>query len=133
VHVRRVQLPAGADRIAVGLSACCVGATVLGAAASPSLATPGAGMCPFSLLTGLPCPFCGLTRSMLALGEGHLGGAAAQNPLGLVLLPAAVLLLVAGGRAIVRGRRLSWPVPVLWIGLAVVVASWAWQVARYAT
>jgi hypothetical protein len=128
-----VELPAGADRIVVGLSACCVGATVLGAASDPSLAAPGSGLCPFSLLTGVPCPFCGLTRSMFALGEGHVGGAAAQNPLGLLLLPLAVVLLVAGGRAVAGGRRLSWPVPVLWIGLAVVLGTWAWQVARYAT
>lgn len=36
--------------------------------------------CPFEALTGVPCPGCGMTRAMLKLVAGDIGGAAAHNP-----------------------------------------------------
>jgi len=45
--------------------------------------------CPFHWLTGKPCPLCGLTRGLCALGKGHWSQAIhfnALSPLGLVLL-----------------------------------------------
>ena len=32
-------------------------------------------MCPFKLLTGVPCPGCGMTRAYLHLFEGDIQGA----------------------------------------------------------
>lgn len=37
--------------------------------------------CWFRQLTGLPCPTCGATRSVLSLVQGNLGGAIGHNPL----------------------------------------------------
>jgi Protein of unknown function (DUF2752) len=37
--------------------------------------------CWFRQLTGLPCPTCGATRSVLSLVHGNLGGAIDRNPL----------------------------------------------------
>jgi len=68
---------------------------------------------------------------MMALGQGDPAAAALQNPLGLLVLPLAIVLLVAGARVMLRRRRLSWPVPVLWAGLAVVLVSWLVQIVRY--
>jgi hypothetical protein len=42
-------------------------------------------VCLFKNLTGLPCPFCGGTRAVLDLFQGHLAAALALNP-GAVLL-----------------------------------------------
>lgn len=36
--------------------------------------------CPFEALTGIPCPGCGMTRAILNLVAGDIGGAAAYNP-----------------------------------------------------
>lgn len=36
--------------------------------------------CPFEALTGVPCPGCGMTRAILSLVAGDIGGAAAYNP-----------------------------------------------------
>jgi hypothetical protein len=132
-HARRVQLPAGADRIVVGLSACCVGAAVVGAVSGADVHHAGAPGCLFREVTGLPCPFCGLTHSMMALGQLDLGAAVMQNPLGLLLLPLAIVLLAAGVPVMLRRRRLSWPVPALWAGLAVLLLSWVVQIVRYTT
>jgi len=52
----------------------------------------GLPMCGFKAVTHLPCLGCGLTRSFIALGHGHLRLAAAMHPLGLVLFPLAVAL-----------------------------------------
>jgi Protein of unknown function (DUF2752) len=132
-HPRLVQLPAGVERIALGLSACCVGAAALGGASGVDVSHPGTPGCVFRAVTGLPCPFCGLTHSMMAWGQGDLGAVVAQNPLGLLLLPLAVVLLVVGVRAMLRRRRFAWPVPALWAGLALLVVSWAVQIVRYST
>jgi hypothetical protein len=46
-------------------------------------------LCGFHWLTGRPCPLCGLTRALLALGKGHWKQAVqlhALSPLGLMML-----------------------------------------------
>jgi Protein of unknown function (DUF2752) len=123
----------GAERIVLGLSACCVGAAVLGGVSGANVHDPGAPGCVFRAVTGLPCPFCGLTHSMMALGQGDVGAALLQNPLGLLVLPLAIVLLAAGVRVMLRRDRLKWPVPLLWAGLGAVVVTWAIQIVRYTT
>lgn len=40
--------------------------------------------CPLRTLTGIPCPGCGLTRSFVAIAQGHLYEAASFHILGIV-------------------------------------------------
>lgn len=47
-------------------------------------------LCPFRLLTGIPCPSCGLTRSWVALMHGDLGQSLAFHPLGWLVVILAV-------------------------------------------
>lgn len=42
---------------------------------------PASGVCAFHWLTGHPCPLCGLTRAMFALGKGRLADAVHWNAL----------------------------------------------------
>ncbi|MGC4046043.1 MAG: DUF2752 domain-containing protein [Armatimonas sp.] len=55
-------------------------------------------ICAFKNLTGLPCPGCGLTRSFVCLGHGHIAEAFHYHILGpalfLGILSAAVLMLI---------------------------------------
>ena len=44
-------------------------------------------MCQFKMLTHLPCPGCGLTRSFIGMAHLDLARAARFHPLGLVLFP----------------------------------------------
>jgi hypothetical protein len=131
--IRRPVLhaPEGVDRAALGLSLCCVGAAALGGITGTDVSHPGAPGCLLRAVTGIPCPFCGLTHSLMALGQGSLGAAVAQNPLGLLLLPLAVLVLVMGLRVVLRGGRIRWPAPALWVGLAILLASWGVQIVRH--
>jgi len=48
-------------------------------------------VCMFKNITGLPCPSCGITRSVLSLMQGDLYHAWMINPLGII----AALMLVA--------------------------------------
>lgn len=120
-----------APRIAAALwAAAIVGGLVVGALAAAgvgpaaawrdAIAMHGPG-CPFLYATGVPCPFCGLTRATLALGAGDWHTALVLHPLApLVVAGTLVLMLaVALGRSerLLAGRR------ALWL-LAAIAAIW---------
>lgn len=50
--------------------------------------------CVFHEATGWHCPGCGMTRAAFATLHGQFFEAFRQNPLGMVLLPAALVALV---------------------------------------
>jgi hypothetical protein len=119
---------------------------MLGACAAPVGAvypflmahTAGRGLpCPLRTLTGVPCPFCGMTTATVAITHGNWAAAAAVNPLAylaaaLVVGTAPFLVARAAGRAplprpwsVARRRRLGW----VFAGL--VALSWLFQLHRY--
>lgn len=120
----------GGSELAVGfLCAGTLGAVALGAAADvrPS---DDLTLCPFRLATGLPCPFCGLTHSLFALGQGDVDGSVRFSPIGPL---AAVLAAVLGWAVVVAAKRrrpLRWPRPVLALGTMVLALSWAFQLTQ---
>jgi hypothetical protein len=74
--------------------------------ALPSLALWTGADCLVRGLTGLPCPGCGITTSLLALAHGDIAGAWAANPAGLVV----AALLVGQALAAADALRLG-PAP----------------------
>jgi len=90
--------------------------------------------CPFYLLTGHPCPFCGGTRSFAYMWQGDLADAVRLYPLGPVLF--AGTLTGAGGLAagLLTSRTwtprltpLQWR--LLWMGaVSLVGVSWVLKV-----
>jgi Protein of unknown function (DUF2752) len=67
--------------------------------------------CFFKRITGLNCPGCGMTRAAYATLHGHFAAAFRYNPVGMVLLPLALLgvaiELLGWIRARPLGHRLS--------------------------
>jgi hypothetical protein len=59
------------------------------------LGHPLGGVCFFRRLTGLPCPTCGMTRSIVLTLDGHLGTALRLNLAGPVWVLAVATLAVA--------------------------------------
>ena len=113
---------------AASICVASVGAVALGAMSGED-AGQGPTLCPFRLATGLPCPFCGLTRSLFALGRGDVAESVHLSPLGLVAPVAALLLSWRLLAAAVRRRPLSWPLRAGWAGGTLVAASWALQLS----
>jgi uncharacterized protein DUF2752 len=95
---------------------------VLGVALAHLPGNPGL-PCPLRTLTGVPCPFCGLTTSVKAVLQGDLHAALVANPFGLAAVAFAVALLVRP-----RWRQASLPTAVVLIGVA---ASWLFELHRY--
>ncbi len=93
--------------------------------------------CPLRTLTGVPCPFCGLTTATVAITHGHWDTAAATSPLaylaaGLVVGTTPLLALRIAGVA--RPPR-PWPETARrrarYAVLVVVAMSWVFQLHRY--
>ena len=79
--------------------------------------------CPLRTVTGVPCPFCGLTTSVKAVmrGDGHAAWVA--NPFGLLAVAAAVALLLRP-----RWRQVSLPAVIV---VAALATSWLFELHRF--
>jgi hypothetical protein len=101
-------------------------------------------LCPFKLILGLPCPGCGMTRSVVTLLHGDLAASAYFHPLGLPLvLFLAVLALVDGWvwwRSSRPGQRsvpASWLpervmlTPTPWVAIGLLGAVWLLRLPLY--
>jgi hypothetical protein len=87
--------------------------------------------CPFLLLTGHPCPFCGGTRSFSAMWRGDVFHAARLYPLGPLFFVLTFPVAAYGIWALVTGRSLSLTIPpavmkVLTVtGVVALAVSWS--------
>jgi hypothetical protein len=89
---------------------------LVGACVPLALVTSGPSLCPFKLMTGLPCPGCGMTRSVVALLHGDLTVSAYFHPLGAPFVLAMLALAVADAVIWSRHRRSGHPArPASWL------------------
>lgn len=96
------------------------GGMVAIAAAWPLLPHPAVA-CPLRAATGIPCPFCGMTRAVVAAVHGHLGASLAFNPAGVVVLALALV-------ALVRPAWLARLYAPAWVLLLAVGMLWVWNI-----
>jgi hypothetical protein len=92
-------------------------------------------VCPLKGLAGIPCATCGMTHAFVHLAHGELALALAASPLGAVLAGAAWLFAAADAVRVAAGAPL--PVPsapavraATAVGIAALLANWAWLLAR---
>ncbi len=99
-----------------------------------ALWTPPSGwegsLCLFRRHTHVPCPGCGLTRAFALLAKGDLAAAVGMHPLAPLLAAEALLLWLAWGRAILRGRALSlerWEISIAVVHLVLFGSVWLFR------
>lgn len=112
---------AASEWIAVGGAGAALGALAL----SPDGIEDGPVICPFRLLTGLPCPGCGLTRAWVYVVHGQWRDAIVANPFGVALIALLIALVVAV--VVARVRRHQAPALDLLVRrrwLQVILGAW---------
>jgi hypothetical protein len=114
-HDRRVRVDVAGLRWAGTLM---LAAGVVWPLHPPALDVP----CPFRAATGIPCPLCGMTRSVTSTVHGDVHEALVSNPAGILAVVVAVLLLVWR-----RPRSLTLPP---WAVPAGIAALWSFQLLR---
>lgn len=107
LHEREVRLAAG------GMVAI--------AAVWPILPVHPPFACPLRSVTGIPCPFCGMTRAVVAAAHGHLGASLAFNPGGIFVLALAVV-------AIFRPAWLARLQVPTWSLFSILGLLWVWNI-----
>ncbi|MBS1127914.1 MAG: hypothetical protein H6Q97_430 [Nitrospirae bacterium] len=63
--------------------------------------------CVFRAFTGIPCPTCGATRSLVHLANGNLSASFGMNPAIALLMFAALLMFVYDVATLFSGSRIS--------------------------
>lgn len=79
--------------------------------------------CPLRSLTGIPCPLCGMTRSVTATVHLRLSEALALNPAGVAAVVVAIALLVF--------RRVGTAAVPMWAAPVGIAVLWAWQLSHF--
>ena len=79
--------------------------------------------CPLRTLTGIPCPFCGVTTAVRSTLGGHLGQALSAAPLGVLVVVVAAIAAIGRGP-----RTLRIPTVLL---VALLVGEWLFELHRY--
>lgn len=112
------------SKLTVDVCALRIGGAVMltGAAILPLLPGPDGPPCPLRSLTGIPCPLCGTTTSVIAAVHLRPLQALVANPAGLLAVALAVWLLLS--------RRREWVVVPIWAVLLGLAFMWVWQLAR---
>lgn len=92
-------------------------------------------VCPFRMLTGLPCPFCGGTHAGIDLGRGHPVAALRASPLAVCGAVALITLPVLRKTGLAeRWRQLpakTHNAAAITGILAALAVSEVWQLARF--
>lgn len=91
--------------------------------------------CTFLYLTGLPCPFCGMTTTWTWAAHLRFERALVNQPMGLLLFFVALGLSgwlfsrsLTGKPAVKPTETIgSMPLPLWWTALVLLLVSWVWK------
>jgi hypothetical protein len=109
---------------AVSVPGLLVGLALLEIPAEPHLI-----LCGFRLLTGLPCPGCGITRGLSALLHGRLIQALEFNPFAMVVLLVLALLWLRSVCLLMNQRAAAASIKRLLFCCRHRVLTWGWLLA----
>jgi hypothetical protein len=90
------------------------GALAISAILQPNRVT-GLSFCPVFHLTGIECPFCGMTRSFVSITHARFSEALDYNPGSLLIYAAFVWMLYASIRDLKNGQYKNVPSASKWL------------------
>lgn len=92
-------------------------------------------LCPFLELSGLPCLFCGMTRSFMAMGGMDVGQAFTFHPLGPVFYILTIVAALGLSLSLAFKKRFDFSLsPAIWktlAGVSVAAVLSAWPLKLY--
>ena len=77
--------------------------------------TQGLWTCPFFKFTGIPCPSCGLTRSLISLSQGDFKTSWQYHSFGLVLTAIATVTIPYILTELILNKKMSHPLLKFWV------------------
>jgi Protein of unknown function (DUF2752) len=97
--------------------------------------------CLFKNVTGIACPSCGTTRSVLHIAKGHFAEAILINPLGLlmaalmVILPVWIVYDLAFKKSSLYNsyRKFEAVLKIKWIAILLailIILNWIWNIQK---
>ena len=100
------------------------------------------GFCLIRSITGVPCPSCGMTRSVTTLAQGHLAEALWWNPLGIIMFASIITFPAWIIYDIIRRKDSFYKFfisvenffrnrPVAIIAIILVVINWIWNIFKF--
>jgi len=101
----------------------------------PAWRLPALPLCPFKMLTGLPCPGCGLTHAFCDISHGHLKLAWQANPFGFLFYLLALAFFAwpwLGARYPGIEITLRRTRALMWVPAVLVAGMWLYDLARIA-
>ncbi len=94
-------------------------------------------VCPFKLVTGIPCPACGSTRATIHLLNGHLLKSVQINPFGLVstiLLMISVLWMLLDifrkKETFFKFLKKNWSLEIKTLLFLIVIINWIFNIYK---
>lgn len=94
-------------------------------------------LCPFKIITGIPCPACGSVRVTMLLFKGEFWESVLVNPLGIVtnilILVSIIWMsvdLLKGKETYVPFLKKDWPVKVKVFFGIILLINWIWNIEK---
>lgn len=80
--------------------------------------------CPMVIISGLPCPGCGLTRSFIYLASGRIQQSIYINPMGI---PIAGIMIYFFWNRYILGREAKWMMHLIIIAVVMLLVLYLWR------
>ena len=108
---------------------------------NPHAINEGPTLCLFKNVTGIPCPSCGVTRSMACLLQGNVLQALYWNPIGILLLAGMVIIPLLLLYDLLKkqntylnlytqSEQFILKKPVLYLAIGMLAINWIWNISK---
>lgn len=84
--------------------------------------------CPMVIMTGFPCPGCGMTRSLFYLATGRVLKSIQMNPMGV---PIACIFLYFCWNRYVKGKKAKGIIPLIVTAIVLLLTVYAFRMYRF--